>query len=394
MKNQKELLVSIIVPVYNITPYIEDCIESIQNQTYSNIEILVVDDGSTDGSGELCEKLAAHDKRIKLIRQKNMGVAAARGRGIENASGVFLMFVDGDDWIEPDMTKELVKQLGHGDLATSGVYYQEAPDKVKKRKDEFPERSYPDKQQLNTILESMIYDENSGTLHRLTPWCFNKLYRSELVKEVYRKVDLNITFAEDCVFLYQYLLKCRSVTVTHKCYYHYRYRAGSAMHAYNPHMLMDINRVYLALESDFRKHELGPNLLAQLQKWILHMNWKAINEFMGLGDGIHMTEYIADLSCLEGKEVVLYGAGNVGRDTYAQMQGFGYHIALWADKNYVVYQEKGMPVEAPEKICRVKYDVIYIAVNSEDLAEKIKKDLSGIGIAEHKMLWRKPMHVF
>lgn len=393
MNTCNEALVSIIVPVYNIAPYIKECIESIQRQTYRNIEIIIVDDGSTDGSDELCMIFAAQDKRIKVLRQENAGVVAARSRGIENASGIYMMFVDGDDWIEPDMTEELVSQLQDGDLVTSGVYYQETLDRIIERHDEFPEGSYSDKEQMAVLLKSMIYDGDTELIQRLTPWCYNKLYRSELVKKVYQKVDLSITFAEDSVFLYQYLLKCRSIVIIHRCFYHYRFREGSAMHKVNKSMLMDINRVYLALESDFRNHELWRELLFQLQRWIIVMSCRALNFHMGFEEQAHILEFIADISCEKNQRVVLYGAGQVGQNAYRQLKRFGYQVVLWADKNYTLYQKKGMPVVSPDEISDKEYDVIFIAVNEQSLAERIKTELSEKKISPECLIWRKPMRV-
>ena len=238
MNRHEDALVSVIIPVYNIAPYIKECIESIQKQSYRNIEIVIIDDGSIDGSGELCEEFAEHDERIQVIRQKNAGVAAARSKGIEASVGTYMMFVDGDDWIESNMVEQLVKQLNSADLVTSGVYYQEKADKIIERYDVFLEGSYSTQTQIDQILKSMIYDAKTGYLQRLTPWCYNKLYRSDLVKEIYQDVDLDITFAEDSVFLYKYLLRCNSIIVIHQCYYHYRYREGSAMHGINDHMLI------------------------------------------------------------------------------------------------------------------------------------------------------------
>ncbi len=394
MSGNREDLISIIVPVYNIVPYIKECLESIQNQTYSNIEILVVDDGSEDGSGELCEEIAAQDDRIKVIRQKNAGVVAARGRGIKAALGTYMMFVDGDDWIEPDMAGKLVSQIVNTDLVTSGVFYQISSDKNVERYDEYPEGIYTGKVQMSEILESMIYDFSMEFMQRFTPWIYNKLYRSNLVKAVYAEVDQKITFAEDSVFLYKYLLKCQSAVVIHECYYHYRYRKGSAMHALNKHMLMDINRVYLALEPDFRKHELSGKLLFQLQKWVAILSCRAINDHMGFPEQIHIPEFIADLSTLEDKKIVLYGAGAAGKSTYVQIKRFGYQVVLWADKNYKFYQSIGMPVVSPDQIFHIEYDVIFLAVGEESLAEKIKIELLDKKFPAGKLMWKKPIRIF
>lgn len=94
-----EELISVIVPVYNVEAYIEECLHSLREQTYKNLQIILVDDGSTDKSGNLCDAYAAKDSRFFVIHQKNKGVLAARNAGIEKARGSFIGFVDGDDWI-------------------------------------------------------------------------------------------------------------------------------------------------------------------------------------------------------------------------------------------------------------------------------------------------------
>ena len=116
--------ISIIVPVYNVEKYIEKCLESIVSQTCRDIEVIIVDDGSPDQSSAIYEKYAAKDPRIKVIRQKNAGVSAARNTGIENAGGRFLMFVDSDDWLEPDACEVLLReQQEYGaDLVVTDAY--------------------------------------------------------------------------------------------------------------------------------------------------------------------------------------------------------------------------------------------------------------------------------
>ena len=101
-------LISVIIPVYNVLPYLERCVNSVLNQTYSNLDIILVDDGSTDGSGHLCDFFAQKDKRISVFHQENKGLSAARNRGIEMALGSFLYFLDSDDWIESDLLERML----------------------------------------------------------------------------------------------------------------------------------------------------------------------------------------------------------------------------------------------------------------------------------------------
>ena len=112
--------ISVIVPVFNVEAYVETCIRSIMEQTYRNLEIIIVDDGSTDNTGNICKSLAQEDDRIIVISQKNGGVVRARNTGIEKASGKYMGFVDGDDWIEKDMYEQMVKGISGGDLLCAG----------------------------------------------------------------------------------------------------------------------------------------------------------------------------------------------------------------------------------------------------------------------------------
>lgn len=102
-------LISIIVPVYNVKPYLNKCVCSIMEQSYKNIEILLIDDGSTDGSGEMCDRLAEYDDRITVIHQSNAGLSSARNTGIDNSKGEWIAFLDSDDWVEPTMYEELLR---------------------------------------------------------------------------------------------------------------------------------------------------------------------------------------------------------------------------------------------------------------------------------------------
>ena len=128
--NFESEVISIIVPVYNLASYIEECVESLRRQTYRNIEIILIDDGSADGSGDLCEKLALQDGRIRVIRQENRGVVAARNRGIDNAAGKYIAFVDGDDWVDSDMIETLLEEIGEADLVTAKVYREISPNRL------------------------------------------------------------------------------------------------------------------------------------------------------------------------------------------------------------------------------------------------------------------------
>ena len=115
--------ISIIIPVYNVEPYIKKCLDSIINQTHTNLEILCINDGSTDSSGKICDEYAMKDNRIKVFHQHNQGVSAARNVGLNNFTGDYIGFVDSDDWIEPDMYETLYNLVKHNDVPVGVVNY-------------------------------------------------------------------------------------------------------------------------------------------------------------------------------------------------------------------------------------------------------------------------------
>lgn len=117
-------LISIIIPVYNVKPYLNRCILSIVHQTYTNLEIILIDDGSTDGSGEICKQWEKRDKRIRCIHQENAGISAARNTGINVAHGDFLGFVDSDDYVEEDMFEYLLTNKSPGGITICGFLWR------------------------------------------------------------------------------------------------------------------------------------------------------------------------------------------------------------------------------------------------------------------------------
>ena len=154
-------LISIIVPVYNIEQYIEQCVLSIRNQTYKNIEIILIDDGSTDGSGNICDKLAEGDQRIKVIHKKNGGLATARKDGVNSAKGKYIGFVDGDDWIEPNMYESLYNFAIENDAQmVTSAGYREYPGVRGKNilRDGLPQGLYDMTDADNLLIKNILFE--------------------------------------------------------------------------------------------------------------------------------------------------------------------------------------------------------------------------------------------
>lgn len=385
---KKHLSVSIIVPAYNVQDYIVECIASLRNQTYSNIEIILVDDGSSDKTGEICDSYASKDVRIKVIHQKNSGVTSARRKGLENATGKYVSFVDADDWIDSDMIHNMVELMVDSALVTTGVFREKIKNHPEIRKDDFDEGVY-EGDGFKSLLKTMIYDAENEKLQPLTPWIFNKLYITDIIREAYADVDDNLVYGEDSALLYAYILRISKIVISHQAYYHYRYREDSAIHKVNEHRLDDVMRTYRCIKAMLCDQE---QLIYQLQKWLVSVICCSINESMGFDKRVFLPEFIADLNGLENKQIVLYGAGNVGKSYYYQMRKKGYNIVAWVDRAYESLGDEG--VISPKKMEDYLYDVVLIAIESAKTAGSIKESLVKQGVQKEKVVWRAPFKVY
>lgn len=217
MMNNK--LISVIVPVYNVRPYLKRCIDSIIAQTYSNLEILLVDDGSTDGSGELCDAYARQDARVQVIHKKNAGQAAARNDAIDIARGSYLGFVDSDDFIDCRMFEILYQDLTEHDAQISIVTFQEFTEE----KEVTVSRNLMsiECQAGEKILQKLLLEEKIGD------FSWNKLYRRELFKEIRYPVG---RMMEDQGIMYKLVDQCTKVTYRPIRLYFYYQRPDSTLH--------------------------------------------------------------------------------------------------------------------------------------------------------------------
>ena len=210
-------LISVIVPVYNVEAYLDKCISSIVNQTYRNLEIILVDDGSPDNCPAMCDAWAKKDSRIRVFHQNNQGGGAARNTGLEVASGSLIAFVDSDDYIAPDMYAHLYKLLEHGaDIAECGyveVYGDNADFSLS-----FETHSYTAQEAMKEHIRDSIF--------RQLIW--NKLYRRQVVDGIRFPVNKKI---DDEFFTYQALGNAIVLVHSTKVCYAYRQQPQSIMHS-------------------------------------------------------------------------------------------------------------------------------------------------------------------
>lgn len=390
----KEIMVSVIVPVYNVEQYIERCIRSILNQTYKNYELILVDDGSTDKSYELCKKYCKVSNRVKAFTQKNGGPNAARLLGVDNAKGEYVLFVDSDDWIEPDMLEFLVvrQQESGTDIVTSGVFMGDEF-QWHERTDSIEEGLYENSDKIN-IYNRLLIDkhiDDAGVLYFLCA----KLIRRNLVRDALYKVPKSIKYGEDLAALFTCIIHAESIYVTKKTFYHYYMRDNSAVNSIDYRFLENINKCY-----NFMKCMIPENqhvLKLQLDAWLIRNVYIGVNQGMGIDKQFLLpSKILVGIDKLQaGKKVVLYGAGKIGQPVYTWLKSLNkYDIVTWVDKNYSKYQKTELDVHSVDTINKVRYDYIIIAVKGKDFADAIKDSLiKRYGIPSHKILYFEPKNI-
>lgn len=221
-------LVSIIVPVYCVEAYLAECVDSLLDQTYPHMEILLVDDASPDGCGRICDEYAAKDPRVRVIHKANGGAASARNAGLEVANGAYICLVDADDVVEKNYVQYLLENLlaHHADIAVCGFY------EVTKAGRRFVDGVSPGIYSQTEYLACFLKDCSCALL-------WNKIYRRGVIGSLRMAEGHKI---DDEFFTYQVVMDCQRVVVTDAPLYGYRMRASSVMHndgVTAPKLIMD-----------------------------------------------------------------------------------------------------------------------------------------------------------
>ena len=375
MKKQcSDPLISVVVPIYNVQKYVRKCIDSIIGQTYHNLEIILVDDGSTDCSPRICDEYSKRDTRIKVIHKINEGLVSARKAGVRVAIGDYIAYVDGDDWIEQNMYEQLIHKINGADVVICGVardYGKHVSHEVNKVKAGL----YEGKELVEKIFKKMIY---SGVFFErgIQPHVYNVLFRADLLRHNQLQVSNDIRVGEDAACLYPTLLDAKKVCVTSECFYHYQMRDNSIMGVNDKMELERYKILYNYLKMRFcEKEELKENLICQLDYFMLFM--LMLKEIRILQDG---TDHFPYKGVIRNNKIVIYGAGRFGCEIVDYLNDQDeYSVVLWIDRN-----ARGN-VKEIEEIKKVSFDFILIAVLMKEMVEEIANYIIKLGIPEAKI---------
>lgn len=218
-------LFSIVIPIYNVKLYLEKCVNSCLSQTFFDYEIILVDDGSTDGSGEICDYYSSLNNCIKVIHKENGGLVSARKRGVSIATGDYIVCLDGDDWLDSSFLEKIKENIDRysSDMVCCGFYY--AYDRKSKKMPFNACSGYFSKSNIkNVIFPHLLQDDNASYF---PPSLWAKAIKRELYVESQYKVDNSIKIGEDCACVIPLITRINSISFIADCLYFYRQSSNS-----------------------------------------------------------------------------------------------------------------------------------------------------------------------
>ena len=379
MKNKQESrpLVTIIIPAYNVREYISECVQSILNQNYRNLEVIVVDDGSTDDTGKLCDALS--DSRLSVIHKKNGGLVSARKRGLAQATGAYVGFVDGDDYVEPCFVSNLVNAIedtkadfvhaGYCEFDENGVY--ECSGRFEKQ------FLLEDDNARIRFLNEYVFSK--GSICWITNSIWSKMFTRELIQDCYSSVPDSQSYGEDLINLIRCVMRCTKIATINNTDYRYRIRANSMTH-------LDKKELFykeIELCNQIREMDVVVNSESLSESVYNFLRNKVEDVWMQTA-----SYYFENEALLTNKRIVIYGAGRVGVDYYTQLNGICQDVRM-VDRNF---ENIGIDnVYNPKTIRDIEADYVLIAVEKEEIASEIMIDLGEMGIPKEKILWSAPM---
>lgn len=257
--DNRDPLISVIIPVYNVEPYLPQCLDSVLNSTYSNLQVILVDDGSPDNCGSICDSYAETDQRITVIHQKNQGLSEARNSGLAIARGAFVTFIDSDDIVSPSLFDTLLWAIKHTDSDIAACEYTRTEKAMVYSSPLSPE-------QLKVVYGTdgcLRVFSNEPSIRAITwtgPMVWNKLYRKQKIKTTFKK---GCVPAEDMQFNWEYSENCNKMVIVPQVFYYWRSNSNSITQSLNVSKYVTIAYVWMDIAQ--KTHGADETLRAHLR---------------------------------------------------------------------------------------------------------------------------------
>ncbi len=413
-------LVSIIVPIFNVEKYVEDCINSIRFQTYKNLQIILVDDDSHDSSLRICKEAAKCDRRIEVLHKKNGGAGSARNFGLAHARGKYVAFVDGDDTICNNYIERLYTLCEENDVKIAQCSFSYGANERLK------ENENTENQLISGVdaIKACCFGFDSVKYNVI----WNKLYDRSLFDFI-RFTEGKIY--EDEATVYKIFHRVNGVVITTECLYNYRQRENSVMSQPFSEKKLDLLYAYkgrieflesIGLNSErdimlMKSYEITMSLKDMAINYIgisKNLIYKQLEQYADFFkkeildsatiDADRKKEYLTDLTGNQlryrfpydaiphGSKIVIYGAAEIGRSFYKQLRDDkGYCLQFLVDQRWMVLQDDEYDVRSITELLECSFDYIVIAVALLETAKSIEKTLLEMGIPKEKIVWQEPV---
>lgn len=369
-------MISVIVPIYNVSQYLNKCIESICRQTYKDLEIILVDDGSDDGSEKICDSYLQKDARIVVIHKENGGLVSARKAGLAASHGRYIAYVDGDDWIEHTMYEKLLKCLLESDSDVSMCgRYEDTGAYAKPVYHGAEQGTYKKEQMIESIYPRMIVNEVFFKWG-IFPGVWDKLFKRECLEKFQMKVDERIRMGEDAVCTYPCLLNVESIYVLHECLYHYRQTTNSMVKQIDDYE-REREQFRILYRTGMEQFERYQNIFDCRQQWEKYVLFLMIPRSDGLYHGYSELSWLFPFPKVKkNMHIILYGAGTYGQRLYQYLKKSQFcNVVLWVDRNYAEFRKMGLDVVSPEEIQIDVVDQIVLAITYAEPKKLLYQEL-------------------
>jgi len=370
-------LVSIVIPIYNSEAYLDKCIQSALNQSYPHIEIILVDDGSTDTSGKVCDEYASTDSRVKVIHKPNGGLVSSRKAGISAATGEYVLYIDGDDWIELDLVKRYLEQaLEHNADVVVSSHKVNLEGRIEILINTLPPGVYDKEALLQNVYPKMLYTGQFSQFG-IFSYSWGKLYRRDILLENQLKVQEGITIGEDALCLYPTLLDASIVVILNEPCYHYRQRADSLIKTLRTIEISKMQKLYVDLKEIFESRGVLGMMQTQLQYYMLSL--LTINtEGPTLCNEVDLYPFGEIES---GSKLAIYGGGTFGQHLHKKINKQGRHqVVAWVDKRHEAYSKLNLSVTGLNSLDSLEYDAVLLALIDQDNSNQALLELTSHGV--------------
>ncbi len=379
-------LISVIVPIYGIERYVGHCIQSLMQQTYQNLEIILVDDGSPDHCPQFCDLYASKDKRIKVIHKENGGLVTARKAGVQVANGEYIGFVDGDDWVGVGFYQSMLNTIMacDADIAVAGCS-RDLYRKTITMENALPLGVY-EGESMEYFRKNMI---SFGNFFRfgVTTYHWNKLFRREAIIPFQMAVENGFTVMEDGATTYPAMLAAKKVVLNNNFAYHYRQRSDSMLKSMTS-LAIEAERlksVYYFLQNAVNDYPAEYQLKKQVDDVMLAVYIVRCGGITNIANDMVLNSIFN--RNIEGKKVVIGGAGTFGQQMYRRLDATGkVEITGWIDPYYWEYRRVGMNVDPVESIVDADYDYILMAGLDSSFKALVTRTLADFGVDPEKVL--------